>query len=196
MRTIAFIWFSSICWDDERAWTVLFSIMIPIVPIFVLAEILRLAGSWKLSSLSVLQCISVTAFLNEVIFKPAIGAPPPPNTCDAGCNAPSTSTAMALAAAIVYSNRFFRTVPKDLLALSCWGVVFVLHFVAKPILNYLTWGNNAISLVPGAFVGCLWALLVEGVFFEQTLLQISGIAKFDNDITGENFQQEQDLLPS
>jgi hypothetical protein len=196
MRTIAFIWFWNLCWDDERGWTALFSLMIPIVPLFVLAELLRFIGSWKLSSLSILQCLSVTSFLNEVIFKPAIGAPPPQNSCDSGCNAPSTSAAMALAVAIVYGNRYVRTAPKDLFALICWIVAFVLHFIAKPILDYLTWGNNAISLVPGLIVGCLWVLLIEGKYFEQTLLQISGIVKLENDVTGENFQQEQDLLPT
>jgi hypothetical protein len=168
--------------------------MIPVVPVFVLGELLRFIGSWKLSSLSVLQCLSLAAFLNEVIFKPAIDAPPPRNSCDSDCNAPSTSMAMALAVVIVYVNRYFRTAPKDLLADVCWGFAFLLHFIAKPIVDYLTWGNNAISLVPGLAGGCLWALLIEGKYFEQTLLQISRIVKLENDITGENFQQEQDIL--
>jgi hypothetical protein len=196
MRTIAFFWFSHICWDDERGWTALFSLMIPLVPMFFLAELFRLAGCWKLSSVSILQCMSVTAFLNEVIFKPAIGAAPLSNSCNSGCNAPSTSTAMALAAAIVYVNRSVRAMPKDLIALIAWTIAFVFHFIAKPILNYLSWGLNAVSLVPGALIGALWVFAIEGRFFEQTLLQIAGISKLENDITGENFQTEQDLLPS
>jgi hypothetical protein len=196
MRTIAFFWFSRICWDDERGWTALFSLMVPLVPMLFIAELLRLAGSWRLSSLSILQCLSATAFVNEIIFKPAIGAAPLPNACDPGCNAPSTSTAMALAAAIVYGNRFFRAMPKDALAGAAWATAFVLHFIAKPILLYLSWGLSAVSLVPGALIGAIWAFLIEGRFFEQSLLLIAGISKLENDITGENFQTEQDLLPT
>jgi hypothetical protein len=77
-----------------------------------------------------------------------------------------------------------------------WASAFVLTFIAKPILNYLSWGLDAVSLVPGAIVGLFWIFGIEGRLFEQTLLQIAQIGKFENDITGENFQQERDLLPT
>jgi hypothetical protein len=196
MRTITFIWFWSICWDNERAWTALFSLMISLVPILVAAELLRLAGSWKLSSVSVLQCMSVTAFINEIILKPAIGAAPLDDACSADVHAPSTSTAMALAALLVYGGRALLGSPKDALMLIAWAVALALTFIAKPILYYLSWGLSAASLLPGIAVGLFWILGIERKLFEQTLLQIAQIGKFENDITGENFQEERDLLPS
>jgi hypothetical protein len=83
-----------------------------------------------------------------------------------------------------------------LFLLVLWSISFGLHFIAKPILYYLTWSHNAINLVPGVFIGGIWALLIEGLFFEHTFLQIASVLKLENDITGESFQQEQDLLPS
>ena len=195
MRTITFFWFWSACWDEERAWTLVFAFMVPLAGLVVAAEVLRFLGFFKISSVSLLACLAVTAYVNEIILKPAIGALPLENSCDDGFSAPSTAAAISLAAVIVYIARAIGK-PKDFAFLIAWIVAFVLTFVSGPMMSYLTWGNQAVSLVPGAVIGVLWVLIVERWFFERTLLPIGTALKVENDITGDTFQPERDLLTS
>jgi hypothetical protein len=195
MRDLTFIWFWHICWDENNAWTLLFAFFLPLVPILVLSELLRFAGSLKLSHLSVLECMSVTAFICEFILKPSIDAIPDPEACDASAQVPCTAAAISLAATIVYAVRYVSSGPKDLLTLILWGVTFILTYIARPMLHYLSHGHQAISWIPGIVMGVFWSWVIEKKAFEATLLAAGNVLKLENDISGENFQKEQDLLP-
>jgi hypothetical protein len=195
MRTIAFIWFWKVCWDDDRPWTFIFSMTIPFIAIGVICEIFLLGITRKLSFLSAIQCLSVTAFINEFILKPSVNALPLDNAGNGNQNAPTTGVAMALAGAVLHACRYFTSGPKDLYPIIGWSLVFVFTFLAYPLLYYLSWAHEAISLVPGIIVGLFWAFVMERTFFEPTILMVGNMLKLENDITGEAFQHEQDLLP-
>lgn len=195
MRTISFFWFWSVCWDEERAWTLIFALMVPVTAIVVLAEVLRCLGFFKISSLSLLGCIATTGYLNEIIIKTAIGARPLENSCDDGFSAPSTAAAIACAAFVLYIVRAL-TKPRDFLFLIAWAVAFVLSFVSGPMLSYVTWGYQAVCLVPGVVVGLVWAFLFEKRFFSQIFMPLGIALKAENDITDETFQPERNLLAS
>ena len=195
MRTITFLWFWHICWDDERKWTIIFALMIPMIPLAIMSEINRFLNTKKLGYASVLLCAALTAWINEIILKPALGVAPQDNFCFAGCYAPSTYVAIGTAIVVIYVSRMIMYDPKDPLAIVAWSVATVCSFVAHPFLNYLSWTYDAISLVPGIVIGLVWVIICETKLFHKTLYYVGRIFKLENDITGENLKEE-NLVPS
>jgi hypothetical protein len=100
-------------------------------------------GSWQLSSVSVLQCVLVTAFINEITFKPAM------------CAALLDTPARQMSATIDEHGDGARGVPRlrdglllvsprNLLMLIALGV----PLITRPAQNYLSWRLNAVNFVP------------------------------------------------
>ncbi|KAK8888482.1 hypothetical protein M9Y10_039561 [Tritrichomonas musculus] len=195
MRKITFLWFFHLCWNDDKKWTLLTTIFIPLVPIAIICEIHRFLNSRTISHLSLVMCLALTAWINEIILKPALAIPPLDDSCFAGCYAPSTFVALGFAALTVYLLRFAFSGPREILGAICWGVFAILEFVAHPFSNYLSWTNDAISIVPGVVIGVFWASLVEFKFFSVFLYELCQKFKIENDINREGYQRE-DLIAS
>lgn len=193
MRTITFLWFWHLCWNNDKKWTLLTTIMIPLLPMGMVLTFHRLLNSKQLSHLSVLLCMALTAWINEIILKPALAIPPLDDSCFAGCTAPSTFVALSFSTFIIYLYRLIFSDPKELVSAIGWGVVAILEFIAHPFSNYLTWANDAISIIPGVVIGILWCVILENKYFDQTLFRICKLFKLDNDITNEGY--EKDFVP-
>ena len=195
MIKITYLWFFHLCWNDDKKWTLLTTLFIPLVPMAIVCEIHRFLNSKAISSLSLVLCLALTAWINEFILKPALAIPPLDDSCFSGCYAPSTFVALGFASLTIYILRFIFSGPKQIIGAILWAVVAVLEFIAQPFSNYLTWGNNAISIIPGIVVGALWASLLEFKFFTQTLFEICQKFKLENDINTEGYRRE-DLIAS
>ena len=193
MRSISYLWFWNVCWDDNRQWTILFSIMIPITWYFFVIEICRLLNNKKATSFSLLCSFLVTIFINEIILKPISYTGPYEDSCDITPVVPCTAISIAVTATTIYLLRFFLGT-KDLPLLISWGVTTILELLAFPILKYMAWGFSFVSLIPGIFVGALWWYLFE---HRRT---IDAIEAFFTDIGIENDlnlgRSPQDLLPN
>lgn len=195
MRKITFLWFFHLCWNNEKKWTLLTTIFIPLVPMGIICEIHRFLNSKTISHLSLVLCLATTAWINEIILKPALAIPPLDDSCFAGCYAPSTFVALGFSALTIYVSRFIFSGPREILGTVCWAVISILEFVAQPFSNYLTWTHDAISIIPGIVVGILWACLIEYKFFASFLFELCQKFKIENDINRLGYQRE-DLIAS
>jgi hypothetical protein len=202
MRTISFLLFWTICWDENREWTAILSLAIPIIPLLILAELLRLAESRRLSSLSLLQSIAVTAWANEFIVKPIVNSGPLTESCDLDAAAPSTFGSIAAAVTFIHAKRLFTLRRRSLVPLISWFGAFVVLSLAHPVIGYLSWNHTFSSLAPGLLVGGFWAFVIEGCAFWGTLMPLAKWLGLENDIfskkdtSDEPFRQEREGLLS
>ncbi|OHT08216.1 hypothetical protein TRFO_23287 [Tritrichomonas foetus] len=190
MRTITFLWFWKICWNNDKPWTLVFSLMIPLVPMGIICEINRFLNTKKISYLSLLLCLALTAWVNEIILKPILAVPPLDDSCFSGCYAPSTLVAMGFASVTLYIARMLFYAPKDRFSLTGWAIAAICSFVAHPFINYLTWLYDGISIIPGVIIGILWAIFCEGKGFPVTMYKIGRMLKLENDLNGINLKEE------
>lgn len=193
MRKVKYLWFWDSCFDDERKWTILFSLMIPLVPMCILSQILRLFTSRKLTVFSGLLMTAFVAFVNEFIIKTAVGIVPLEKSCYIGFYTPSTFIAISFAMLILSAARYFGRITSGISQVAMWGALTVLTFLARPILFYLTWGMAAVSLIPGLVGGLIWVLYVEKSGLDTILSPFVVSLSLRNDISG-GAKKEQNLL--
>ena len=193
MRSISYLWFWHVCWDDTREWTILFSIMLPLTWYFFIIEICKLINDKKATSLSVLLATLVTTFVNEIILKPISYDGPYEDSCDETPVVPCTAISIAFTALTIYVLRaIFGS--KDFPMIISWGVTSVLELLAFPILKYMAWGFSFVSIIPGIVIGAVWWFLFEYKKTLDTINRFFEIIGLQNDLKHGNITQN--LLPN
>jgi len=160
MRQITFLWFWDVCWDNTRAWTIIFSIFVPIVAIFVCIEIFEFLNNKKVSSFSTLSAVFATLIICECILKPIFDIGPFEDSCTFMPSNPSSTISIASTMTSIYALRLLND-KQFIHKLFLWGISLALAMISFPILHYFSWINGVLSIVPGALIGILWTLVFE-----------------------------------
>ena len=193
MRKVKYLWFWNSCFDDERKWTIIFSIVIPLVPMGIMSQILRFLTTKKLTLFSNILMIAFISFINEFLIKVPVGIDTLDKSCYIGFYAPSTFIAISFAMFIVSVSRYITKITRNVSQIIVWGALTILTFVARPILYYLTWKMAGISLIPGLVGSLFWIFFVEKAGFDMFLLPLTISLSLRNDING-SAKKEQNLL--
>lgn len=194
MRAIAFLWFFKVCWDDSAQWTLIFSFLIPLSAYFIVIEIFRLLMDKKVTTLNVILAAACTTFVNEVIIKPAVNAPPYMDTCDLSLSVPSTAIAVAATMTIIYGLRMMYPY-KELWYLISWACVLVASLISFPILHYFSWAMSFVSLIPGLVIGAVFWFIVEFKQWGSLLDGFYTLLHLKDDINPDRKMHAQEIVP-
>ncbi|EAX89558.1 hypothetical protein TVAG_478150 [Trichomonas vaginalis G3] len=193
MRALNFLWFWTVCWNDEKQWTFLFSLMIPLAGFFFTMELARLLMDKKVSGFNTVLLMLITVFINETLLKPISYKAVMSDSCEDGLLVPATAISVSICGALIHLLRFVFTI-KDLPFLLGWLITLILEMIAYPVLKYVTTGYMFVSLVPGIIITILFWYLAEFRPQGNTALSLYQVLHLKNDIQPGN-ERAQDLLP-
>lgn len=193
MRSLSYLWLWSVCWDETRQWTFLFSLMIPLAGFWFTIELARLLMDKKVSTYNLIILILIITFVNETLLKPISTTAPYSLSCTEEPVTPSTAIAVSIGATVLYALRYIFSV-KEFVYLLGWFVTFVLEMIAYPVLKYLSVGYAFVSIVPGLVLAIIFWILCEFRSQTNTSLSLYQVFHLTNDIQPGN-ERAQDLLP-
>lgn len=150
MRIVYYLWIFNVCFDDERPWTIVFSLLFPLAHYVLVMEVVYNLLHRRISHFN----ITLSSFLIGFIIICIQGSnfEPYEETCTTRKVIPSAMIATATSSTFIYWLRYF-THKKDIMFSVLWTIALITRLISMPILKYFEWTVAVCSLIPGILFG-------------------------------------------